>query len=50
VGPLRSKDAELSRELEGMGPGETQSLEGHERAFSDNARMPEGNNRDVPAV
>lgn len=50
VGALRSKDAELSRELEGVGPGEAQSLEGHECALSDNARMPEGNNRDVAAV
>ena len=33
---LRSKDAELSRELEGMGTGETQSLEGHECALTDN--------------
>ena len=50
VGAFRSKDAELSRELEGVGPGEAQGLEGHECALSDNARMPEGNNRNVAAV
>ena len=51
MGALRSKDAELSRKLEGVGPGETQSLKGHECALSDNARMPnKGNNRDVAAV
>jgi hypothetical protein len=50
VGPLRGQDAELSCKLEGVGLGETKSPEGHECALSDNARMPEGNNRDVAAV
>ena len=33
-----------------METGETQSLKGHECALGDNARVPEGNNRDVAAV